>query len=106
MAGFEHKYTDPAGSQMLIRKSLDKENSAYLRALAEGVAVPAHRLAEFTRALWAAAGQVVPDLPVIYDPEHVEALSKDIHYALHGTSNPDGYQAPAVVLLSLGWRKT
>lgn len=69
--------------------------------------VPAHRLAEFTRALYAAAGQVVPDLPVIYDPATVDALAKDLQYAIDGLTGPPGYehQAEARTLLSLGWRK-
>lgn len=73
---------------------------------ARSALVPGHKVPEICRALFAAAGLPVPDLPDIPDPALVEALAKDIYYAQHGTNGPDDVTRDyARTLLSLGWRK-
>lgn len=106
----EHTFTDPAGAEMRIEPSAVRPDTAWLTT-DDDILVPAHRLAEFTRALWSAAGQPVPDLPVIYDPALVEALARDIHktaspsdYAGHLKPAP-AYEIWAKALLDAGWRK-
>lgn len=120
MSGHDHTdalsgydYADVDGSLMRIRPARDYPAAAYLQPPAgAGVFVPAHRLAEFTRALYAAAGHaaLVPDLPVIHDPDTVAALARDLLYAIEGTSRAGAlgtqrYAASARTLLSLGWEK-
>lgn len=105
MSERDHEFKDPDGCRMRIKPSADETGCAYLDSYGDGIRVPAHRLAEFCGAVYESAGQPVPDLPAIYDPATVSDLSRDMNYALHGTSNPDGYEMQARVLLSLGWVK-
>lgn len=109
--GREHTYTDPDGCTVWIRPSADLDNAAFADSGRDGdlgFRVPAHRLAEFCRALYAAAGQPYPDLPVIHDPAAVDALARDLLYAIEGTicgGQTARYQEYAATLLAAGWRK-
>lgn len=111
MTGFRgHVFKDGDGARVRIGESADHPHAAFVDPDTDrGFCVPAHRLAELTRALYAAAGQPAPDLPVIHDPELVRDLAKDLLYALEGTSHgrPGAarYEGNARTLLSLGWRK-
>lgn len=101
---FAHDYTDPDGERLGIRESANGDGAVLVPVTdANGWLVPPHRLAEVTRALWAAAGQVVPDLPVIYDPATVDALAADLQNSWHGA--PDTWADQARLLLDAGWRK-
>lgn len=102
MSGSEHRYRDPDGCEVLIRPSADHENAAYFATSGDDFAVPNYRLAEVTRAMWAAAGEVAPDLPVIYDPALVEELARDLSRFSDGTKP---YGTYAQKLLDAGWRK-
>lgn len=112
MTGFrEHVFKDGDGAQVRIGESADHPHAAFVDPGRDGdlgFHVPAHRLAEFTRALYAAAGQPVPDLPVIWHPQLVSELARDLLYAVEGTSGGPGaarYEQKACALLALGWRK-
>jgi len=106
MAGCEETFTDPDGQRIDIRESRDHAPGAYLvpvdlRGL--GWAIPAHRLAGFTGYLYRAAGQPVPDLPVIHDPRMVAQLTDDIARI---RDMEDESKSIALGLLDCGWRKS
>jgi hypothetical protein len=105
VTGFQHTYRDPHGRVAHVRESADHSPGAYVEIPGECLAVPAHRLAEFTRALWAAAGQVVPDLPMIYDPATVDVMVGDLAKALPETEPALFLPVIAEALLNAGWRK-
>jgi hypothetical protein len=71
------------------------------------VFVPPHKLAEVTAALWRAAGQEVPELPVIHDEAAVRGLGRLLDYARNGTMGsttpvPAWASAQARILLAHG----
>lgn len=104
--GFEQTYTDPNGQPLHVRDSADHSPGAYLvPGSFDGFAVPAHRLAEFTGYLYQAAGQPVPDLPQIQDPEAIDLMVTSLAHALPETT---GLFLPAIAdaILADGWRKT
>jgi hypothetical protein len=108
MAEGEHDYRDPHEVIVRIRPSREQPSVAYVQMVLQepGFGVPAHRLAEFTRALYAAAGQPVPDLPVIYDPATVGELAADLADALGPPFPPyPDNDTVARRLLDAGWRK-
>jgi hypothetical protein len=84
-------YTDESGDSVAIRPDASTDLG---RALVDcdpsgshpPVAVPAHELARFTAALYEAAGQPAPDLPVIPDQAELHRLAEVIRYAITGTS--------------------
>lgn len=75
-------------------------------AYGEGVTigVPAHRLAEFCGALYQAAGQPVPDLPVIHDPALIDSFAAELSKAFDRHGND--FRAVADTLLYAKWRKS
>ena len=80
-----YRHTDWAGATLAIHPATARENTASVDTNPDGgadpVHVPAHKLAEVTAALYTAAGQPVPDLPVICDAAEVERLAELIHFA-------------------------
>jgi hypothetical protein len=68
------RYTDQDGEVMTIKPSQFESATAVLEDHG-GIHVPAHRLAEVVTALYQAAGQDVPDLPVIHDEAQVCLLA-------------------------------
>ncbi len=104
---FEKTYTDPDGQNMRIRDSADHAPGALLRPLSENIIVPAHRLAEFCGSLYQAAGQPVPDLPVIADPAMVDELTAITSRHFREADNIQAvHRAAALDLLAAGWRKS
>lgn len=77
------RFTDHAGDVLEVRSSgdgdavldVDPDQSA------TAVFVPAHRLAAVVAAMYEAAGQPVPVLPVIHDQAEVNRLAVLIHEA-------------------------
>lgn len=103
MSEREHHFKDADGTDVWFKPSADHPDAAAVVSLySETCIVPAHRLAEFTRALYAAAGQPVPDLPVIYDPATVAGLAKDLAGWFEAGMNDEEF---ARALLDAGWRK-
>lgn len=101
-----HTFRDQHDQAMRIEPSVDHEATAWLNNLTpNAVVVPAHRLAEFTRALYAAAGQAIPDHPVICDPVMVQVLTDDLAGALPETQPAIWLPTVAAKLLDAGWRK-
>lgn len=104
MSEREHHFKDADGTDVWFKPSADHPDAAAVVSLySETCIVPAHRLAEFTRALYAAAGQPVGNLPAIHDPALVEALARDLQNA-HHCAKPT-FSEQARWLLDAGWRK-
>ncbi len=107
MGSFEYTYIDPVREQMHISESADHAPGAVLQPFGDDpVVVPAHRLAEFCGALYQAAGQPVPDLPVIADPALIDALVADLGTALPETQPAIWLPTVAALLIHAGWRKS
>lgn len=112
-----YEFTDYAGDRLRVRPRLDLPEAAAViettfRDTEDGqpVVVPAHRLAEVVAAMYEAAGQPVPDLPVIHDEAQVVSLASLIGSALSGACRDAGhlpvsaYADAARALLSHGVR--
>lgn len=100
---FERTYTDPDGQAVDIRESRDHTPGAYVEHYGSGIAIPAHRLAEFVGDLYQAVGQPVPDLPVIHDPKLINSLAAELSKAFDRHGND--FRAVADTLLADGYRK-
>jgi hypothetical protein len=107
MSDREYHFIDADGIDVWVRPSADHENTALVSTYSESFAVRAHELAGFTRAVWAAAKQPPPDLPVIHDPAAVEELTADLKAQLDEDGDVECISWPVVAsrLLDAGWRK-
>lgn len=103
------KFTDYAGDDMWIAENDEPEHpGAMIDTNVQGAApsfcVEPHRLAEVVAALYEAAGQPVPDLPVIHDQAEVERLAQLLGVALVGARSIDACRGYAYELLEHGVR--
>lgn len=115
----EYLYTDPDGCIVRVTPSADHQPGAFVDPGTgrpdPSFQVPAHRLAEFTRALYSAAGKPPPKLPIIPDPALVNELAILLHSWKPGdnggcwlfdNSQPnESERALASQLVISGWRK-
>lgn len=104
----EFTYRDQDGDEIRVSPG-ENSGEAFVSAVNQqgerrSVIIPAHALREVVGAMYEAAGQPVPDLPVIHDEADVKSLAGLIHFACegarsHSTSND---QRIARVLLAHG----
>lgn len=105
-----HLFEDRSGTKATISPSSNFAGTAAVDTDPEGTAdvfyVHAHELAEVVAAMYEAAGQPVPVLPVIHDQAEVESLATLLHFARENISHGFGEHDVKVarVLLAHGVR--
>lgn len=105
------KFTDYTGDELVICPGRTDHAEAVIevnpRESKGSVAVPAHRLAEVVAAMYEAAGQPVPVLPVIHDEREVSwvaTLLAESRNRVAGTPPSVADKSDAAYLLAHGVR--
>lgn len=105
----EYRYTDDSGDILAVRQGMnDYIGSAMVDCDPDGggaaVAVPAHALADVVTAMYVAAGQDAPPLPLIADDNGQGALER-LLADLSVTGDTRDPATLAAALIDHGWRQ-